>query len=184
MLKPSSVCKRAMTRWSRAPDLRSLSAYSTPFRGNPSAQSAVRRAHEGTGIDNHALEFGRHACLHLNRSGERRFQQLLDTGFAQSLPEANQVRRIARQARLKVLFAAEKLEVHVLRPTFAHRLVALVVRVLQVEQTALGEPASAADVPHSDQSPLAPADDQTDRHRHRLIVREHAARTSARAPHR
>ncbi len=51
------------------------------------------------------------------------------------LPKANQIGRIARQARLEALLAAEEVEVDVLRPVLADRFVAFVVRVLRVEQT-------------------------------------------------
>ncbi len=61
-------------------------------------------------------------------------QQLLDAGFAEHLAKASQISRIARQPRLEVFLAAEVLKVHVLRPALAYRLVALIERVLQVEQ--------------------------------------------------
>jgi hypothetical protein len=58
-------------------------------------------------VDNRPIEFGRRGGFHLYRGGVRR-QQLHDTGFAQLLPEANKVARIAWQARLPSILRRRK----------------------------------------------------------------------------
>ncbi|KVZ49799.1 hypothetical protein WK57_16665 [Burkholderia ubonensis] len=85
-------------------------------------------------IDDHRLELGGLDYLHVCRRRDRRCQQFLDAGFAEHLAKAPRIGRIARQPRLEVFLAAEVLKVHVLRPALAHRLVALIERMLQVAQ--------------------------------------------------
>ncbi len=86
-------------------------------------------------IDNHALELGRPYGFHLHGRRNCCREHLLDAGFAQRLPKAHEVGRIAWQARLEIVLAAEVLEVHVLCPALANRLITFVVCVLQVEQS-------------------------------------------------
>ena len=85
-------------------------------------------------VDDNALELALGDDAHRHRGFDGGLEQLLDTGLAEGSPEAADLCGVARQARLEVDLAAEELEVHVLGPALDHRLVALVVGGLQIQQ--------------------------------------------------
>ena len=81
-----------------------------------------------------ALQIGRQHRLDLHGALDGGLEQLLDAVLAQQAPKAPDLGRVARQAWLVVVAAAEELPLHVLGPAFDEFLVAQVKAVLEVQQ--------------------------------------------------
>lgn len=86
------------------------------------------------GIHDHALELGNSFRLQIGGNRERGHQRFIDAGFAERLLEPRQVHRRAWQARLKILLAADVLEIGILSPALAHRLIRQVIQALTTLQ--------------------------------------------------
>ena len=81
-----------------------------------------------------ALQIGGAHGLDLHRAFDGRLEQLLQAVLTQQAPKAPDLGRVARQAGLVVVHAAEELPLHVLGPTLDQLIVAEVEAALKVQQ--------------------------------------------------